>query len=444
MTRIDLQPAGTERARTGPTGVVLRWINTDRGRGFRAIRSRPFRFLYTGLVAQQLGFWTSHLTLQGLTEEVSGGDTFAISLLFAAMFAPAVVVGPIGGVLADRLDRRLVLMRTWSTMTAVALGLALVAMATDDPPLWSVYGLALMLGATFSLGNPALAAGIANSVDQRDLQSAILMQSAAANLTRVAGPLLAAPIIAAGLFHIGFFALAAACVFAVTVLARTRLRPFVPDADSVGVAARIVDGLRHARSRPPALRAISTVAVTSIFGVAHVALIPSFASDVLDQDAGVFTWLVAATGVGAVIGAMTVGYSRREATLSGAGFHQALYGVSMIAFAASSTLVVAAVAQVFVGFFYFTSMTRLQTLVQRTAAESKRARVMSLFALAWGGVVWIGALMLGAASDLAGLGVRTTLVAASAVLMAHGVVVAAKWRGREGATKERPDQQICA
>ena len=94
-----------------------------------------------------------------------------------------------------------------------------------------------------------------------------------------------------------------------------------------------------------------------------------------------------------------------------------------------------------VGFFYFTSMTRLQTLVQQTAAESKRARVMSLFALAWGGVVWIGTLLLGASADLAGLGVRRTLVAAAAVMIAHGSLVAMRWRGREAARDERSGEE---
>ena len=181
-----------------------------------------------------------------------------------------------------------------------------------------MYALAGLFGTAFAVMPPVIGACVADSVARSDLQSAISLQAAAANVTRVGGPMLAAMLIAVSAsYGIAFAAFSATCVFAAVMLGRARLRPYQPDHSKTSVLGRLRDGLRHARERPPALRALQTAAVTSLFGVSQMALIPAFTSKELGGEQGQFAWVVAGTGVGAIAGALLLGYSKRSVTLAG-------------------------------------------------------------------------------------------------------------------------------
>jgi len=369
----------------------------------------------------------SHVTLQGLVEDRSAdGDNLAVTWLFVALFVPQLVIGPFAGVLADRVERRRVVVACYSAAAVVASALALLTLASDEPSLVVIYLLALALGTSFSFIGPSAGALVVNSVTPDDVPSAISMQAAVQNMTRVAGPIFAAGIIASQRFHIAFATFAVAAAIAAVMMSRVRVESHDIVPDSLGVFARMAVGARHARERSPALLAIATVAMASIFGVAHTALIPSFTKDVLGEDAGRFGVIVAATGIGAIVGALTVGYSKREPSLSRGALSLVMYGVCLTGFALSESLAVAVGWQVVVGFFYFGTMTTLQTLVQQVVADEMRGRVMSLFGIAWGGLVWVGTLILGLAADQRGLdlGERTTLVLTASVLISYGTIVA--------------------
>ncbi len=368
----------------------------------------------------------SHVTLQGLVEDrAPAGDNLAVTWLFVALFTPQLVIGPFAGVLADRLERRRVVVVCYSAAALTASALAVLTYLSDAPPLVAIYLLALALGSSFSFIGPSAGALVVNSVTPDDVTSAISMQAAVQNMTRVAGPILAAGIIASQRFHLGFAAFAVATAIAAVMMSRVRVESHDIVSDSLGVFGRMAMGFHHARERAPALLAIASVAVTSIFGVAHTALIPSFTSEVLGEDAGRFGVIVASTGIGAIVGALTVGYSKREPSMARGAAALFLYGVCLTGFALSGSLVVAVAWQVVLGFFYFGTMTTLQTLVQQVVADEMRGRVMSLFGIAWGGVVWIGTLLLGLAADKRGLdlGERTALLLSAGVLMVYGAVV---------------------
>ena len=369
----------------------------------------------------------SHVTLQGLVVELADeGDNLAVTWLFMALFAPQLVIGPFAGVLADRLERRRVVTSCYAAGAAVASALAVVTFLADEPPLWLIYLLALGLGSSFSFIGPSAGALVVNSVTPDDVPSAISIHAATQNVTRVGGPILAASIIASQRFHIGFAAFALAAAVAATLSSRVRVPARDIVADDLGVFARMRVGLAHARTRRPALLAIASTAFTSMFGVAHTTLIPAFTDEVLGEGDGRFGIIVAATGVGAIVGALTVGYAKGEPNLTRGAAAIAAYGVCLAGFALSDELWVAVAWQVVLGFFYFATMTTLQTLVQQVVADDMRGRVMSLFGIAWGGVVWIGSFILGsiAASNGLDLGVRPTLVLAAGALIVYGTVVA--------------------
>lgn len=374
----------------------------------------------------------SHVTLQGLVEErAADGDNLAVTWLFVALFSPQLVIGPFAGVVADRVDRRRVVVSCYTAAALTALALASLTSLSDAPPLWAVYLLALALGSTFAFIGPSAGALTVNAVTPDDVPSAISTQAAVQNVTRVAGPILAAAIIASGEFEVGFAGFALATGIAAMLMSRVRVPARDIVADDLGVFARIRVGLDHARERRPALLGIVTVGVGSMFGVAHTALIPSFTSEVLGEPEGRFGLIVAATGIGAIVGALTVGYSKREPSLGRGAAALAAYGFCLAGFALSETLWLAIVFQVVLGFFYFGTMTTIQTLVQQVVRDDMRGRVMSLFGIAWGGLVWIGTIILGLAADSRGLdlGERATLLITAGLLMVYGVAVAMIGRG---------------
>jgi MFS family permease len=392
---------------------------------FRALRHREYRLLFAGFVINQTGFWVSHISVQGLMVELSGNDPFQVGLLFSSLLLPALVLAPVAGVAADRFDRKTILVLC--NLAVAALAAILAAAATTGVSAGALLLLGFALGATLAFAGPASNAIAANAVDTEDLSSAVALQSAANNLTRVVGPLLAAPLVATGRFTVAFAYFSAAALASALLISRMRVAATPRDAHSGGVIARIRGGLAHARERPPALAALVTAAGLSIFGVAHIAMLPVYAEEVLGRTE-LFAWIVATTAFGAMIGALLTGREARP-TLMRAALRLVVYGVALGIFATTHSVVVAFAAQVVVGYCYFAVMTGLQTLLQQLVDDSNRGRVMSLFQVAWAGLTPIGSLTLGAVARFAGVGVA--LQGAAAGCLAVGAVMAVHARSRD-------------
>ena len=392
-----------------------------RGRLFQALERREYRLLFTAFLINQVGFWISHISMQGLMADLSGNDPFSLGLLFFALFLPAFLLAPLAGVAADHLDRQRIMA---SSYLAVGLCAGLLAALTAGE--WMSVPLLLLvsflMGTAFSFAGPASMALVANAVSLRELPSAVSLQSVANNLTRVTGPALAAPLIAAHHFEVSFAIFLVLSLVSAWLVARMRPTPYVPEADESGIMARLRNGLEHARERRPTLPALVTVATMSLFGVSHMALIPIYAEKVLG-DLGTFSWIVVTTGLGAMCGALATGFSRKSPSLRRSAARMLAYGGALVLFAQSTTPLWALIAQFAVGYFYFAVMTSLQTLIQQRVDENKRGRVMSLFQVCWAGVIPFGGLGMGALC--AELGVVTTLSAAGAACALYAVGVLA-------------------
>ena len=393
----------------------------SRGGLFQALQRREYRLLFTAFLVNQVGFWISYISMQGLMADLSGNDPFSLGLLFFALFLPAFLLAPLAGVAADHLDRQRIMA---SSYLAAGLYSGLLAVLTAGQ--WISVPLLLLIcflmGTAFSFAGPASMALVANAVSERELPSAVSLQSAANNLTRVMGPALAAPLIAAHHFEVSFAIFLVMALASAVLVVRMHPAAYVPEPGESGIMARLRGGLEHARQRRPTLPALATVAAMSIFGVSHVALIPVYAEKVLgDLDA--FSWIVAVTGLGAMCGALATGFSRRAPRLRPSAFRMLGYGVSLAVFAQATTLTWALITQFAVGYFYFAVMTSLQTLIQQRVDENRRGRVMSLFQVCWAGLIPFGGLAMGALC--AEFGVVPTLSAAGILcsVYAAGLVV---------------------
>lgn len=403
----------------------------ERGAAFKAFDTPAFTRFYIGTLVSQLGFWSSHISYQDLMSDLTS-DELWVSLLFVFAFGPVLFVGPIGGILVDRLDRKRVILAGYAaTMVTAAVQVAIVATDSETPALLLVTSLGV--GTTMAIMGPAMQAATANVVPAHQLASAISLQSLGANLSRIVGPALVAPIIAAGLFEVSWGAYFVASGIALMLMSGVDLSSQERDRSQVGFGEQLVSGIRHARERQPALAALSLVAVVTIFGVSHISLLPAFTADALDHDKGDFVWLGVATGAGALLGALAAGTLAEGATLRrGAGL-AIPYATLLLVFSRLSSFEVALAIQVVAGFFYIASFTTLQVLIQQLVEDRLRGRVMSLFQIAWGGCVPIGALVMGLLAGSGGLdlGSADTIAVTSAVAMVWATTIAAaapRWR----------------
>ncbi len=398
-----------------------------RARALRAFDHVEYRKVFTAALVVQLGFWMSHIAFQGLIVELTDNDELQVTLLFFALFIPILFVAPIGGLVADRLDRRTILLACYGTLS-VSSGVTALLVVTDviNPGLLLL--MAFVVGVVFSFLGPALNAVAANSVPAYDLASAISLTAVVVNVTRVAGPIIAAPIVAAGLFEVGWLAYSGAAAVALLLMSRVRLTPYQPESDSLGPLMRMRVGLAHARERRPAAPALLLVAVMSLCLVSHIGLLPSFVEDELGQPRGRFAYVVAASGVGAIVGSFLAGSLARAPTIARAARFGIGYAASLLVFGLTSQFWLAIVVQVVAGTFYFATMTTLQTIVQAVVDDDKRGRVMSLFQIAWAGLVPFGTLAMGIVADPLRAGVRATIVGAAVIALAYSAALAVRSR----------------
>jgi MFS family permease len=386
---------------------------------FRALGHPAFRLLFLAFIINQTGFWISHLSLQAQLTQLTNNDTRLIGLLFFFLFIPAFLFAPIAGVAADRFDRKMIILCCYGLIASCCAVLAYITSIDAMTPN-RMLAVAACMGLSFAFSGPASFAIAANSVPAEDLPSAVSLQSAANNLTRVLGPFIATPFVAAGRFDISFASYFVAALIAATLTMLMKIRPLELDDEESGIWNRMQIGIEHARDRHPAVPALSLVAILSFFGVSHTVLITAYATDVL-HDPRAFTWLVCATGIGAVAGALVSGRNPNSGVLT-ASKMLIVYGAALAVFGATNHVVVALVAQVVVGYCYFAVMTSLQTLIQQVVDESKRGRVMSLFQVCWAGLIPFGSLAMGYLA--VPIGTPQTLMLAALVCCGYGGIMA--------------------
>jgi len=391
-----------------------------------------FRVVWSTFVVGQLGFWISFITFQALMARLTDSDGKWLGLLFFTNFIPMLVFTPFAGVIADRLERRRIMMVCYVLLTILMTVLAVLAFTENVTPT-TLLPFAFGIGTIFSFNAPAGQAVVANSVPAADLTSAVSLQSAGANLSRVIGPTVAAPFLTLWNEGAAFAVYAITSVIVVWRLRRVKLSTYEPEQSTGSFWQRLRGGFDHARERPPALAALSVLCMSSLFAAGYLALLPVLSDQVFDRPRG-FTTLAAVTGFGSMIGALTTGFREKEPNFASATLLVAGFGASLLLLGRMTDWIAANAVMVLVGAFYFSGMTSLNTLIQSLADDNKRGRIMSLFVIGWAGLVPIGGLWQGSLAQTQG--VRTTITVAGSVTAAYSLL-ALLVVGRRGQTVRR-------
>ena len=358
-----------------------------------ALTHRAFRWVYLGTFASNIGTWMQNIALISFADHLTHDAAF-VGLITFAQLGPMLLLSPFGGVLADRYNRRAILIIAASVQLTMSVGLAIVANHAH-PNQTAIVLCVLGIGIAAAANAPAAQAILPALVGKADLRGAIALNSAQMNASRVVGPLLAVlPFLSSP--STVFLVNAATYLFVILAVAVVRFdgRP-AARTDTNSAWRHVLEGLAAARANRTVARALTTVAIFSFFSLVFIYQMKGFAREDLHLDKG-FGLLFACFGVGAAIGAIAVG-----TRLAGVDPTRLVRGglagfaVSLGTFALLNSPPLAYPAAAGCGFFYFVVITALSTAIQIAVEDEVRGRVMGLWMMAWAGLVPIGSLVAG-------------------------------------------------
>jgi MFS family permease len=382
-----------------------------------SLRQRNYRLFFFGQLISVAGTWMQTVAQSFVVLDLTHSGT-QLGLTSAARFLPMFVFGPLGGVFADRMDRRRVLYVT-QTLSGLLAGVFAVTVGTHSIRLWTVYLLALALGFVNVFDNPARQSFISEMVSAEDLPNAVTLNSVAMNMARVLGAALGG-VIAAAIGLALCFACNALSFGAVLVsLAAMRGSELFP-AKRVSKQKKLLrQGLHYVRNTPELLIPLVMIAVIGTLAWEFQVSLPLMASKVFQGGAASYGVMASVMGGGAVVGGLiSAARSRpgaRALCLAAIG-----WGVAILAAAVAPSLPLELAALVFVGYGSITFNSLAKTTLQLAAKPEMRGRVMALWALAWLGSTPIGGPIVGWAGQA--IGARWALVIGGLAALACGVL----------------------
>jgi MFS family permease len=388
---------------------------------FAALAIPNFRRYYAGQAVSLTGTWMQMAAQSWLVLTLTGSAT-QLGLVIALQTLPVLLLGPYGGVVADRVDKRRLMVVLQSIMGVQALVLGLLTV-TGNVHVWEIGALAALLGLNNAFENPARQAFMLEMVGPESLRNAISLNSVLVNVARSIGPAVAGILIATVGEGVCFLVNAASFVAVVSslqTLDRTAISPSPPSGREPG---QLREGLRYVRSTPELALPLLMMALVGCLAYEFQVTLPVMAKQGLHVGATGFGFMTAAMGVGAVAGGLVVAARGRTGMPMLVGAATA-FGALLLLAGAAPNLPVELVALVFAGAANIAFMASGNSTLQLAADPRMRGRVMSLWFVAFQGSTPIGGPLIGwimaFAGARAGLGVGgvTCLLAALLGLLA--------------------------
>ncbi len=379
---------------------------------FALLRHRSFAMLWAASFVSNVGTWMESVALGSYVTESTGQDVWA-AVIAAAAFVPF-TFSLVGGVLADRFSRRLMVTIGVSVQTALAATIAVLIGVGHPHPLVVA---AIMFGSSTAgaIAFPAYQAMIPDLVPREDLVAAIGFGSASYNLGRVIGPALAGVIIAVTDVSGALFFNAVSFLGILAAVTAIRLPGRTATAQGFGLVGLIAEGIRFVRRDPGLSVMFRTMFVFAFLASPFIALIPAMAINELKGGHTLTAVLVTAQGVGAVAAGLCVGeLAKRYGTRAVLVRAMVLLAVCIVAYGAIPGRIGVTAALVPLGAVYLVCLTSFSSIAQQRAPAELRGRVLSINMLILGVVYPVGGLLQGVLADAVGL--RTVTVASGALL----------------------------
>lgn len=386
---------------------------------FRSLRHPQFRLFYFGQLISITGTWMQNMAQAWLVYRLSHSTLLLGVVAFAAML-PVLLFGLAGGMLADRLPRRSLLIAAQLVAMAQALLLALLVFG-GWVETWHVVVLAFVLGLVHAVEMPSRHSFLAELVPAADLPNAIALNSSIFNLARFAGPAIAGALVAA--WGEGPVFLLNALSFLAVLWGLLHLTAGRSAASEAAQSQwrRLREGLDYAWDNRPIRAALFLLTVGSLTAPAYTVLMPVFAHQVYGGGAGQLGLLLGTAGVGALLAAMRLAWlGGRQHLNHNIALAALAAGIGMLLFANITTLPYALPLLVLLGFAVTTMATSINTLIQMQVPNQLRGRIMALFAVLFIGITSLGNLLAGYTATH--LGVVLTVMLAGTICAGAGAV----------------------
>jgi MFS family permease len=395
---------------------------------FRSLRVRNYRLYASGQLVSLTGTWMQRVAQDWLVLELTNSGT-ALGIVTALQFGPALLLGLYGGILADRSDKRRLLLVTQTTIALLALILGLLDV-TGLVAYWQVLILATSLGLTTAIDTPVRQSFVVEMVGKADLTNAVAINSTIFNTGRILGPAVAGVMITAVGTGWAFIANAASSIAVLAALAMMRTGELYPTAPVRRGPGQLREGLRYVRSRPDLMLAMVLIFVVGTFGLNFQLTTALIAKQVFHHGASGYGWLSTMLAVGAFCGAVFATRRRRRPRAMFLLGAVAVFSVFEIAAGLMPSFVLTAVALVPTGLAMLTVTTAANSSVQLGVEPTMRGRVMSLYLVCFMGGTPVGAPIIGWLAGSAGP--RWGLIGGGLVCLLSAVGIAAVLVRRRG------------
>ncbi len=396
---------------------------------FRSLSVRNYRLYFTGQSVSLIGTWMQRLGQEWLVLQLTGSGTW-LGVIAALQFLPILLLAPWGGLIADRVDKRRLILTTQIIASLLAFVLAVLT-GTGVVQLWMVALLALGLGVVTALDNPARQSFVVEMVGDADVSNAVTLNSIVVNAARAIGPAVAGTLIALVGIASSFFVNGASYIFVVGALLLMdtgALRPSVPAARGPG---QLREGFRYVRRTPELRSALLLMAVAGMLAYEFTVTLPLLARFVFHGGAATLGLLNTAIGVGAVLGGLLTA-SRAQATERALVGSALAFGGMLVITAFMPTLPLAVVSLAVLGAVSIQFLSMGNALLQLRTDPRYRGRVMALWAVAFFGTTPIGAPIVGWVGEVGGARAGL-LLGGVATVLAAGFVAMRQRRARAGA-----------
>src|SRR6266700_3607178 len=382
-----------------------------------SLRQRNYRLFFFGQLVSVAGTWMQSVAQSFVVLDLTHSGT-QLGLTTAARFGPMFLFGPLGGVFADRMDKRRVLYLTQS-LSGLLAGVFAVTVGTHAIRLWLVYLLALALGFVNVFDNPARQSFISEMVPPGDLPNAVTLNSVAMNMARVFGAALGGVIAAAIGLALCFACNALSFAAVLVSLAAMRRSELFPAERVPRKKRQVRQGVRYVQSTPELLIPLVMIAVIGTLAWEFQVTLPLMASKVFHHGAAVYGVMASVMGVGAVLGGL-ISAARARPRARALCLAAIGWGIAILAAAVAPSLALELTALVFVGYGSITFNSLAKTTLQLSARPEMRGRVMALWALAWLGSTPIGGPIVGWVGQA--IGARWALVIGGVAPLARGIL----------------------
>jgi MFS family permease len=387
----------------------------------RSLKHRNFQLFFGGQLISLVGTWMDTAAEALLVYRLTGSSLLLGTVAFAGQI-PIALCATAGGYVADRFDRRKIVIGT-QTASMILAGVLAFLTLTHRVTVGEVIALAAMMGVVNGFDIPTRQAFIVQMVGHEDLMNAIALNSSMFQGARIVGPVVAGIIV----YKIGegwcFFANSASYIAVIAGLLMMRVARRIPERRTDSPLRHVTEGFRFARNTAPIRALLMLIALVSLVGMPYSVLMPVFAVKILHGTARTYGMLMGATGVGALIGGLTLasrrgvnGLGRWVATACGG------FGTCLVLFSQSRWYLASLCVLVPMGFSMMTQMASSNTLIQVMVPDRLRGRIMGVYSIVFMGMAPLGSLLCGALAER--IGAPRTLTIGGAIAICGAILFA--------------------